>query len=112
MNERDERMVKNEALFRQVNERLKEIGESFSLVAEHAEFVCECPDATCTARISMSLDEYERIRAKPAHFFMVPGHQRPEIEDVVEEHDHYVVTVKPAGELHDAAVELGGDGQD
>jgi hypothetical protein len=105
MDERDERMVKNEALFRQVNERLKEIGESFSLVAEHAEFVCECADASCTARISMSLEEYERIRAKPAHFFMVRGHQRPEIEDVVEEHEHYVVTKKPVGELHDAAVE-------
>lgn len=106
MDERDERLVKNEALFRQVNERLREIGESFGLVAEHAEFVCECPDAACTARISMALEEYERIRGRPAHFFMVPGHQRPEIEEVVEEHEHYLVTVKPPGELHDAAMEL------
>jgi hypothetical protein len=108
MDERDERMVKNEALFRQVNERLKEIGESFSLVAEHAEFVCECADTSCTARISMSLQEYERIRAKPAHFFMVPGHQIGDIEQVVEEHAAYVVTMKPPGELHDAVVEIEG----
>jgi hypothetical protein len=42
----------------------------------------------------MTLAEYEAIRAEPTRFFVVPGHERPEIESVVERHGAYLVVEK------------------
>jgi hypothetical protein len=94
---RGERIGRNEALFRQVNERLKEIGESFSLVTESVDFVCECGSASCAAPIRMTVEEYERIRSEPELFFVVPGHEDEDMESVVESHDRYDVVRKGAG---------------
>ena len=98
MEERETRIGKNEAVFREVNERLKEIGESFSLVAERADFICECGNATCAEPIQMPLDEYERVRANPTWFAIRPGHEIPDVEFVVERHDRYDVVEKHAGD--------------
>jgi hypothetical protein len=94
---RGERIGRNEALFRQVNERLKEIGESFSLVSELVDFVCECGSASCAAPIRMTVEEYERIRSEPELFFVVPGHEIDDVEWVVETHDEYDVVRKGVG---------------
>lgn len=97
MDAREKRVGKNEALFRRVNERLKEVGESFSHVAETATFVCECGDASCAEPVMMTLEEYERVRADPTHFFVKPGHEHDAIEEVIERHDGYVVVLKATG---------------
>ena len=97
MSDRWERIGKNEALFRQVNERLRDVAETFSLVAEQAEFVCECGDVACTEPISMSLAEYERIRANPTWFFVRRGHEAAAVETVVERRDGYDIVAKDAG---------------
>jgi hypothetical protein len=94
---RGERIGRNEALFRQVNERLKEIGEGFSLVSEVVDFVCECGNASCAAPIRMTLDEYERVRAEPELFFVVPGHETGNVESIVERGDGYDVVRKREG---------------
>lgn len=103
MDPHDERLMQNEDIFRRVNERLKDLGEAFSVVSERAQFICECADPTCTARVEMTLDEYEAVRAHAACFFMLRGHEHGEIERVVRETDRYVVVQKPRGELADAA---------
>jgi hypothetical protein len=95
---RGERVGKNEALFRQVNERLKELGEGFSLVTESADFVCECGSASCAAPIRMTLTEYERVRAEPELFFVFPGHGAEDVESVVESREGYDVVRKHEGE--------------
>lgn len=97
MGERATRMGKNEALFRQVNERLREIGESFSLVTERSDFVCECTHATCAEPIQMSLEDYERLRAQPEWFALRPGHEIVALERVVEQHDGYNIVEKHEG---------------
>jgi hypothetical protein len=74
------KMGRNELLFRQVNERLRELGEGFSVVAERADFVCECADESCAEPIQLTLAEYERVRSDPRWFVVVRGHERPEIE--------------------------------
>jgi hypothetical protein len=91
---RDERLADNESLFREVNERLKELGESFSVVAERAEFICECGDAECTERVSLTLGEYEAIRAEPTRFLVRPGHVAPDIEVVIKEDERHAVVEK------------------
>jgi hypothetical protein len=95
--EREERVGRNEALFRQVNERLKEIGDSFSLVTESADFVCECGTASCAEPIRLTLDAYERIRSDPELFFIVPGHELNGVESVVESNEAYDVVRKHVG---------------
>ena len=44
MRDRAERIGLNEALFREVNERVKGINDGFGGRLEEAEFVCECGD--------------------------------------------------------------------
>ena len=86
MGARDERLAGNEALFREVNERVAEVAEQFEVAptAESIKFTCECGNATCTEQIAMTLQEYEALRTVPTHFAVVDGHVLPEIERVVE----------------------------
>jgi hypothetical protein len=67
---------KNEALFLEVNERIKEV--SGRLVAFDGDallqFVCECSDEGCSDAVELTLSEYEAVRAEPAHFLVAPGH--------------------------------------
>ena len=89
----------NESIFREVNERIQELGESSD--QRQLEFVCECQDLECAERIELALDEYEAIRAQPTHFLVVPGHEQPDVDRVVREGDGYLVVEKvgEAGEL-------------
>ena len=105
MDARKERLGRNEAVYREVNERLKELGESFSLVAEAADFVCECGVATCASPIRMTLEEYERLRSNPHWFAVVPGHEILDIESVVEEHDGWNLIEKHPGGPADLAAQ-------
>jgi hypothetical protein len=91
---REERLAKNEALFRDVNERVREIsGDSWS-VSEPVEFLCECVLTDCLERVVLPLPAYEEVRADPTHFVLLPGHQRPDIESVVAAGDGYLVVEK------------------
>ena len=75
---RKDRLTRNEALFREVNERVEEVGERAGL--DIIDFICECGDADCTAAISLTESEYEQIRTDPVLFAILPGHAIPEIE--------------------------------
>ncbi len=97
MDERGRRIGQNEVIFREVNERLRELGETFSLEGELAELVCECGEAGCAERIQMSLAAYERIRSDPTWFVIVPGHEEPDYERVIEETEGYAVVEKLTG---------------
>jgi hypothetical protein len=92
----EERLLRNEEIFRRVNERLRGLGESFSMVSERASFVCECADANCAEQVELTLGEYAHVRADPATFLVLPGHERPEIERVVLVTDRYLIVEKPA----------------
>ena len=89
----------NESTFRAVNEQIEKLGETFD--ASATEFVCECADAACTARVSVPLDDYEEIRADPGRFLVVAGHQRADAERVVEDRGDYLIVQKfgEAGEV-------------
>ena len=102
MGERTKRIGVNEAIFREVNERLKALETRFSLV-EPLDLVCECGDATCTERIEMPLEQYEALRSDSATFAIVPGHDVPGHEDVISTSDGYEVVRKRPGEAEAVA---------
>ena len=70
----DERLAKNEAHFRKVNERLKEISTPW---AKTTDYLCECSAATCIETIELTKEEYERARARPTTFLLIPGTRGP-----------------------------------
>jgi hypothetical protein len=97
VDDRGRRIAQNEVVFREVNERLRELGKSFSVVGEPAEFVCECGDSGCTDRVQMPLSDYERVRSNPKWFLVVKGHEELDYEVVVKEEDGYVIVEKLPG---------------
>ncbi|HLJ21843.1 MAG TPA: hypothetical protein VKU84_16675 [Stellaceae bacterium] len=89
-----ERLARNEAFFRQVNERINDVADGFHNDGGAYHFVCECSDPGCTERIELSLADYEWVRANPARFVLARGHTVPEIEHVVERDGDHVVVEK------------------
>ncbi len=91
---RDERLAKNEALFRQVNERLLEVSTLLGTADSGPDFVCECPDEDCTDRIRLSIGEYEQLRSNPRQFVVLAGHEAQTVERVVADRGRYRVVEK------------------
>ena len=89
---REARQARNEALFREVNQRIAEL--SANLGADELPILCECATLGCQTMISVPSAEYHRVRGNPRMFFIFPGHDVSEIEDVVERHDAYQVVEK------------------
>jgi len=87
-----ERLAKNEAFFRQVNERIKDVAAGFG--GDRYEFLCECADAGCTERITLTIEEYEAVRANSTRFVLARGHVAPEIDRVVDRGEDHVVIEK------------------
>jgi hypothetical protein len=48
----------------------------------------------CVEVIELSIAEYEAIRSSSVQFPVKPGHDYPQFERVVEEHEHYAVVEK------------------
>src|SRR4051812_13268877 len=96
LNERERRLSLNEAMFRQVNERIDELGENVGL--ELLEIVCECDQIDCTDRFQIGHDAYEELRADPTTFAVVPGHHARGVEKVIRHEDGYDVVRKHEGE--------------
>jgi hypothetical protein len=89
----EERAGRNEALFREVNERVEELHDRLESGGT-ADFVCECPDDACTERLTVALETYERVRSNPRSFLVAPGHERPQLEHVVERGDGFLIVEK------------------
>jgi hypothetical protein len=100
--ERLRRIGLNEAVFRQVNERIEELAETFDL-GEGLDLICECGNASCTSRIELSRDEYEQVRSDSTTFAVISGHEIEDVEEVVERHPKYVVVRKTADEAQRVA---------
>ena len=97
-------MAQNEALFREVNERVESVAHRLGPDVPY-EFVCECANADCTFRVELSIGAYEQIRSDPKQFVVLPLRYTPEVEDVVAEEDSYWV-VRTSGKPGEYVEEL------
>jgi hypothetical protein len=98
MDERTRRVGRNEAIFRAVNEQIESLNQNLASISDNTvHIVCECADLLCSEQLSVSVDEYERIRSDSTLFFVRPGHELPNFEQVVEKADDYVVVQKHDG---------------
>jgi len=103
MSERQERIARNEATSREINENIEE-GQPRSEQA-YFRIVCECGQRDCSRLIAISTPEYEAVRSEPTHFAVVKGHEEPEVESVVMEAHRFFVVRKREGVAADIAEE-------
>ena len=88
-----ERAAKNEELFREVNSNIARLEESFGH-PRMLELICECERVECHAGLMIDLPAYRDGRSSPLRFFILPGHEDPEVEKVVSRAPSYLVVEK------------------
>jgi hypothetical protein len=93
---------RNEALFREVNERIEDVSTALAPDDVPTQFLCECDDAECVEKVMATRAEYEAIRAVATHFVVLPGHVDPDIEHVVQDSERFVVVEKEGEAAHEA----------
>jgi len=97
MDDRAERVGRNEALFRSINENLEKLNDSLAPMTGTFEIVCECGALGCSDQLRLTPTDYERVRSDPALFVIRAGHSAPDVEAVVDAGDGYEIVRKRAG---------------
>jgi hypothetical protein len=102
--DRKDRIARNEALFREVNERVREVRPEDG--EDTLGFLCECGDEACTETVYLSVATYEDVRSDSTMFVVAPGHEIKDVEEPVWRAKGYVIVRKHAEE---AAIALDTD---
>lgn len=103
--DRERRAAENQALFRGVNDRIRELNEVFDALLPYGSWACECDRLDCIQQIELTMEEYEALRSAPNRFAVVPGHFDPEVERVTEQSERYWI-VEKVGAGAERAAEL------
>ena len=91
---RKARIARNEASFRDINERLHTGLQQVRGATDTVGIVCECGNRECEETLELTVEEYESARKDSRRFVVVPGHIFPEAERVILESDRYHVLEK------------------
>jgi hypothetical protein len=91
---RKQRIAANEHSFREINDRLAAELRQVRHLPEYVDFVCECGSRSCDARMTLTLEEYERVRADSETFAVLPGHVFPDVEVVLHGNERFQVLRK------------------
>ena len=98
MSPQEERAIRNEALFREVNVHIAELEERVQSTDELLPLVCECAHTGCTVPIEVDRATFERVRENPRRFLVAPGHEQLDLETVLEHRAGYLIVQKESGE--------------
>jgi hypothetical protein len=97
MSPREQRAIRNEGLFREVNSHIVDLEERMHTAGGPLPLVCECSRTGCTQPIEVDPEVFEQVRQEGSlRFFVAPGHEQLDVESVVEERDGYLVVEKHA----------------
>ena len=101
-----QQIARNDAIFRDANERIEQAAKEYDRT-ERVPFICECAEPECRELLTLSLEEYEGVRAESTHFIVLPGHEQsvPDHVALVEERPGYHI-VEKIGEAAEVATEL------
>ena len=86
-----EATVRSELLFREVNERIYDIGVGET---DTLEVLCECGEESCISTLVISVRDYKRLRLESSRFVVCESHEMRDIERVVERTPEYLVVEK------------------
>jgi hypothetical protein len=101
MGSREERIARNDSVFRDANEKIAGYASDHQFV-EQVPFICECATESCLTIVDLSLAEYEEVRSSPTRFFVAPGHDVSEGDvSMLEDRKRYLLIEKGglAGEI-------------
>src|SRR5438067_2445395 len=96
MTRREERVARNEATSREINERIEDAHEG-DPADDYVRVVCECGQESCDRLIAITIPEYERVRGDSRRFAVVRDHVMGDVERVVDETERFVVVVTREG---------------
>jgi hypothetical protein len=96
MSPREARVVRNEALFREVNIRIADLEERLLGLDEDGlmSLVCECGHTGCTNPIKVDPATFEQVRENSLRFLVAPGHEDLDDESVVERRAGFLIVEK------------------
>jgi hypothetical protein len=100
---REERIAKNEAVVREINESVQQAHASAPR-SSFMHIVCECGYEECDSIIALTKDEYERIRNDPRQFCVIEKHVIQDVEIVVEDNDRFAIVAKRQGTPAEVAI--------
>jgi hypothetical protein len=106
----EEKRAANEAEFREVNERIREVVDTSEVVLPVAPFLCECSDPSCRRLLNVPLAVYAQVRESPRRFLHAIEH----ISDgtsgsVVETQEGFAVVEKRGLSARVVEREVGGE---
>jgi hypothetical protein len=93
---REERVAKNEAVAREINEGIED-STAWRSSEGYLRMVCECGQSECELLIAITIPEYEAIRGDPTTFAVAAEHVMADVERVVSETDRFTVVRKREG---------------
>jgi hypothetical protein len=85
---------RNSALFRAVNERIRDVSTTWAGASEPIGFLCECGDADCDGVLQTTIPTFEATRSKVDHFLVLRGHESPGGDRVIAQDDGYLIVAK------------------
>lgn len=88
-----EEAARRQTIFREVNENIARLAIARAQ-AGYALVICECSVSGCADSLEITPAEYEDVRRVPTRFVVVPGHQMPAIERVVDGNSRFLVVEK------------------
>ncbi len=77
-----------------MNEAIEQQALRFGGIEDEYEFVCECSSTDCVERVTLTLRQYEQVRAEGTRFVLAPGHAEPEVELVIHKAANHDVVEK------------------
>jgi hypothetical protein len=103
----ERRTAENQALFRSVNDRIKQLNEAFEAFSPYGDWTCECMDIQCVEIVQMTLAEYDGVRTHADRFLVAPAdrHVLPDVEQIIERTDRFWL-VEKLGAAAERAAEL------
>jgi hypothetical protein len=93
---REERVAKNEAAARKINEQIEQAVESIP-PGSLMHIICECGYDTCDLFIAVLKEEYEEVRDDPRQFIVRDEHVILDVELIVEKRDRFTIVAKRQG---------------
>ena len=90
---REERVARNEELFQEVNRQIEKLEEKLGR-PRTLSILCECGKKHCLDGFEVEPSAYQRVRANPLWFFVVPEHEDSQVEKVIERTPQYLVVEK------------------
>jgi hypothetical protein len=91
---REDRIRRNEELFREVNARIAELEDRIGATGDLMPLICECADTGCTTLIEVDSGTFETVRKNPLLVLVAQGHETAD-ETVIGNGAGYFIVEKP-----------------